>query len=121
MLLILCLVILCMIVKPNRLETFLPMVYLDLPQNSLVVLLRMTVIQVLIPQHKNIITCVNLHLVSIDKKLDYMTIVHMTVISKELYLTQNNLIPKNQPPQSKPKLLLQPTNVSTRQFVSLHR
>ena len=28
------------------------------------------------------------------------------------YLTQNNLIPRNQPPQNKPKLLLQPTNVS---------
>ena len=33
-------------------------------------------------------------------------------MSNELYLTQNNIIPKNQPPQNKPELLLQPTNIS---------
>ena len=112
--LILCLVILCMIVKkPNRLETFLPGVFGFgpripgcTPENDCYPGSYATTQK----YHNMCQPSFGLNRQKIGLH-DHCT--HdLGNMSKELYLTQNNLIPKHQPPQNKPKLLLQPTNIS---------
>ena len=112
--LILCLIILCMVInKPNQLETFLPGVFGFVPRipgctpendcypGSYAVTQK---------YHNMCQPSFGLNRQKIGLH-DHCT--HdLGKMSNELYLTQNNLIPRNQPPQNKPKLLLQPTNVS---------